>query len=258
MSDTTLWPLITAGFGIALVHAALPTHWLPFVLAGRAQKWSSGRTLAITAAAGGGHAAFTSVLGLLVIAAGAAVDQWSRDIFPWLAGAVLIGFGGFYLWKQWRGVGHSHFTFLPVAHGHDHPHHHHEGDCAAADDPGHAHAHALVHVHGPRPQNLDFSKSTFAPRSDRAVVIGLVTMLSLSPCEGFLPVFVAGAREGWLGYVYLSLALAAATLGGMLVLTWLTLRGLQHFNLERLSKYEHAMVGLLLVLMGLGVWLFET
>ena len=239
MNDATLWPLVTAGFGIALVHAALPTHWLPFVLAGRAQRWSHGRTLAVTAAAGGGHAAFTAVLGGVAIGAGAVIDAWSRAMFPYLAGAVLAGFGLWYLRKFVRGEGHSHLTLLPVAHGHDHVHHVHTNDCAHSDDPDHAHHH-------------------HPPRTDAAVIVGLLAMLSLSPCEGFLPVFIAGAREGWLGFIGLSAALAVATLAGMLAFTWLTLKGLQHLRLERLARYEHAVVGGLLVTMGAGVWVFET
>jgi len=218
----TLWPLLTAGFGVAFVHAALPTHWLPFVLAGRAQHWSDGKTLGVTAAAGGGHVAFTAALGLLAAGAGAAVDRWSTSVFPWLAGGVLVAFGLYYLWLQRRGGGHGHFHF--TAPGHDHPH----GD-------GHAHAH----------------------RGDKAVILGLLAMLSFSPCEGFLPLFVAGAREGWSGYLWLSAALAAATLLGMLVFTWLTLRGLQHLKLDRLARHEHAIVGAMLLAIGAGIWIFE-
>jgi hypothetical protein len=64
--------------------------------------------------------------------------------------------------------------------------------------------------------------------SDFAIVLGLITAVTFSPCEGFLPVFVAGARYGWLGFAVLCLILAVATLAGMLLLTGLKLRGLQH------------------------------
>jgi len=37
MNDTVLTTILITGFGVAFFHAAIPTHWLPFVLAARAQ-----------------------------------------------------------------------------------------------------------------------------------------------------------------------------------------------------------------------------
>lgn len=217
MNDNFL-TLLTAGFSVALVHAALPTHWLPFVLAGRAQKWSDRKTMMVTGVAGGGHAIFTAVLGALAAVAGAAVDRWSRSLFPWIAGGVLVAFGLFYLWRHVRGGGHG---------GHDH---------------GHVHG----HDHGSR-----------RSRSDHATVLGLIAMLMFSPCEGFFPVYVAGARDGWWGFLWLSAALTVATLGAMLAFTGLALRGLQHLKFERLERYENAIVGGMLVAIGIAVWIYE-
>jgi hypothetical protein len=46
-------------------------------------------------------------------------------------------------------------------------------------------------------------------------------MLTLSPCEGFLPVYLSGVQFGWRGFVVLSIILAIATLAGMTLFTWL-------------------------------------
>ena len=35
--------IATTGFTVAFLHAAIPTHWLPFVAVARVQKWSHGR-----------------------------------------------------------------------------------------------------------------------------------------------------------------------------------------------------------------------
>ena len=35
------------GFAVSFVHSILPTHWLPFVLAARAQKWSRAKKEAL-------------------------------------------------------------------------------------------------------------------------------------------------------------------------------------------------------------------
>src|SRR3712207_8841841 len=42
-----------------------PTHWLPFVLTARVQRWGKLKTLGITALAGSGHVLMTALLGLL-------------------------------------------------------------------------------------------------------------------------------------------------------------------------------------------------
>ncbi|CAN5386722.1 hypothetical protein BH10PSE2_BH10PSE2_24640 [soil metagenome] len=94
-----LLSLLGGGFVAAFLHAALPTHWLPFVLVGRAQGWSLPRTLSAVATAGLAHIVTTAVVGGLLIAAGMALDQWIAGLLPHLSAILLFGFGGFYLLK---------------------------------------------------------------------------------------------------------------------------------------------------------------
>lgn len=245
MNYALLGPIAITGFSVAFLHAALPTHWLPFVLAGRAHKWSHAKTLVVTTLAGGGHVLFTIALGAIVAWFGIAVDRWTEGVFPWLAGGVLIAFGCWYLRRQWRGQGHGHSHFTPEdAHDHDSGHEHHAH---------HEHHHNHNHLHL-RP----LSQRNSVARSDRAIVLGLLAALTFSPCEGFLPMFVAGVPYGWSGFLLLSLLLAAATLAGMLLFTWLTLRGLEHLRLERLERYENGVVGALLCVLGIAIWMLET
>ncbi|MGQ0696924.1 MAG: hypothetical protein ACT4PZ_01655 [Panacagrimonas sp.] len=234
MDQALLGTIAATGFSVAFLHAALPTHWLPFVLAGRGQGWTHSRTLGVTALAGGGHVLFTVALGVLVAWLGIEVDRWIGSIFPWIVSAVLIGFGLYY-WSR-EGHGHSHFG----EDAHDHGHHHH-----------HDHDHAVPAQPAPK-------TTPGARRSDTAVIVGLVSALTFSPCEGFLPVFVAGAKYGWVGFALLSLILAAATLAGMVLLTWLSLRGLQELKLEALSRYENRILGAVLIGLGLAVVVLET
>ena len=91
-----LLSLLGGGFVAAFLHAALPTHWLPFVLVGRAQHWSLGRTLAAVATAGLAHIGTTAVLGGLIVAAGLALDQFVTGLMPALSAMLLLGFGVFY------------------------------------------------------------------------------------------------------------------------------------------------------------------
>ena len=207
-NDALFGTIVATGLTVAALHAALPTHWLPFVLAGRRQGWSHGKTLGITALAGGGHVLFTVALGIAIAGFGIVAERFVGNVLPYVAGAILVGFGLFYL--------------LRLGHGHSH----------AADVP----------------KGL----------SDRAVILALLAALTFSPCEGFLPVFVAGVKFGWLGFAVLCLVLAGATLAGMLLLTWLTLAGIQHLHFEWLDRNEGRIAGTLLLLLGGAILVFET
>jgi hypothetical protein len=218
------------GFAIAFLHAAIPTHWLPFVLAGRAQRWSTAQTLCVTLAAGGGHVLFTTLLGVLVVWLGIQTSRLTGDAFPFVAGGVLFAFGLYYLAGQFRGIGHGHSHF-------DHAHHH-------GQDHGHDHHQSLVQ---PEP----------ARRSDWAAVVALFAALTFSPCEGFLPVYLSGVGYGWLGFAFLSLVLAGGTILGMVMFTWLSIRGLERFKIDILERFERGVLGVLLCVLGAAVFLLE-
>ena len=97
LEQPVLWSLLGGGFVAAFLHAALPTHWLPFVLVGRAQRWSLSRNLLAVTAAGLAHIASTAVVGSLIVAAGMALDEIVAGVLPHLSAILLFGFGGFYL-----------------------------------------------------------------------------------------------------------------------------------------------------------------
>ena len=97
LDQSILLSLLGGGFATAFLHAALPTHWLPFVLVGRAQRWSQGRVLGAVVAAGLAHIAATAAVGGLIVVAGLALDQWIAGLLPHLSALLLFAFGGFYL-----------------------------------------------------------------------------------------------------------------------------------------------------------------
>ena len=233
------------GFTVAFLHAAIPTHWLPFVVAARAQHWNSAKTLVVTGIAGSGHVLFTIALGVLVAWGGIALNaKWSRT-FPLIAGGALIAVGLFYLVSQLRGRHvHAH-VHLFGAHGH-HSKHQHNDD-----------AHLRGNHYHEQEEIEEIEDQWSRPRSDWAVIAGLVALLTFSPCEAFLPVFLTGAKYGWFGFALLSAILAIATVAGMIVFTWLTLLGLQRLRFKALEKYEPIIVGVVFCLLGLIIILLE-
>lgn len=234
MSAPLFLSIVSLGFVVAFMHAAIPTHWLPFALTSRAQGWSAPKTLAITAMAGIGHGLCTTAIGVLIVALGMQLSERVGSIFQLLAGGALFAFGLYYLVRQWRGEGHAH---LIGGHGH------------------HAHDHGVAGHDETLGEAMDHGTPR---RSDRAAIASLFALLTFSPCEGFLPVFLSGSRYGWGAFILLSVILAVATLAGMLVFTSLSLAGLSRLRLGALERYEGAILGVLLCALGAAVVFLET
>ncbi len=234
MNETVLTTIAVTGFGVAFFHAAMPTHWLPFVLTARVQRWSSPRTLAVTALAGGGHVLFTALLGLLIAWFGIVLNEKIGGWFPKIAGGILIVFGLFYLLRQ------------TVTHGH--PHTHLFGGHPHADEDDQDLGHTHEHEEGAKRRRKT---------SDRVAIGSLLAMLTFSPCEAFLPIYASGVRFGWSGFALLTAILSVGTVTGMVVFTSLTLAGVQRIRLAMLEKYEGGLIGLLLCLVGLLILLLE-
>jgi nickel/cobalt transporter (NicO) family protein len=238
MTSPILTTVAATGFTVAFFHAAIPTHWLPFVLVSRARQWSRGKTMLVTAFAGLGHIALTSLLGLAIAWFGFQLDEKLGEAFPKITGGLLISLGLFYFWQQWRGKGVRHHHLLGGRHqpnqecGHEHDHSHWDDELKESD--------------------LVSNK-----RTDWTAISGLFVMLTLSPCEGFLPVYLSGVQFGWRGFFVLSGILAVATLLGMLLFTWLTLIGLERFKVKNFERNESALLGAMFTILGVLVIALE-
>lgn len=231
MQSTVLTTVAATGFTVAFLHAAIPTHWLPFVLVARARNWGRAKTLAITALAGLGHVALTSLLGLGIAWFGFQLEE-KVGWFPWLAGGLLLGIAGFYFWRQWSGTGICH---------HHTPGSHHQADERCGQEQEQSH------------WQKELSDSPLVSRQagEWAAISGLFVMLTLSPCEGFLPVYLSGVQFGWTGFFVLSGILAVATLAGMTLFTLLALVGFERFRLKQFERFEAGLLGTMFAVLGL-------
>lgn len=249
MNDIVFITLLATGFAVGFLHAVIPTHWLPFAVAARAQRWNRAKTLTITGFAGAGHTLFTTALGVLVVWGGMAINSRVGRAFPFLAGGALIAVGVFYFVRQMKGGhGHVHLFGSHSHHSHEHNHiHEHE-----REHDHHNHVHESIEDEE-RAIEQDWSRR----RSDWAAITGLLVLLTFSPCEAFLPVFLTGAKYGWLGFALLSSVLAIATVTGMVTFTWLSLLGLQRLQFKALENYEPLIVGGVFCLLGVLVIVFE-
>ena len=238
MNSTVLASVAATGFTVAFCDAAIPTHWLPFVLVARTRGWGRAKALGVTIFAGLGHIALTTLLGLGIAWFGFQLDQRLGRAFPWITGGLLFAIGGFYLWRQWRGGGICHHSVVGS-------HHHANEHCG--------HEHGRSHWE----DELKDSSLVSDQAGESAAIGGLFVMLTLSPCEGFLPVYLSGVQFGWQGFFVLSAILAIATLLGMLLFTWLALLGLEKVRLQSIEKNEAGLLGGLFVLLGVIIVLLE-
>ena len=77
---------------VALGHALLPTHWLPFVLFGRSQRWSKRRVQGVSLLAGGGHVVATTLLGVVAAWIGIeTAERIGRAFRPVAASLLVLG-----------------------------------------------------------------------------------------------------------------------------------------------------------------------
>jgi len=128
--------LILTGGLVGFLHSALPDHWVPLAVIGRAERWSVLLVARISALASAGHVAASVILGAIVAAVGLEFRHQVETKQGQFIGIVLVLTGiGFLIWGL-TGHGHSH-SHDGHGHTHDHGHDHmHPHD--------HAHAHAQV------------------------------------------------------------------------------------------------------------------
>lgn len=108
MSSAFVLTLTVTGLGIAALHAAIPTHWLPFVMIGRGRGWSRAQTLGAVAIAGGGHVLTTAALGIALARFGWEVDEHHHELFHWLVGGLLAALGVWLAFRAPHGQGCGH------------------------------------------------------------------------------------------------------------------------------------------------------
>ncbi|MBX7248288.1 MAG: hypothetical protein K1X35_04475 [Caulobacteraceae bacterium] len=208
MTQTLLYPLLATAFLAAFLHAVLPTHWLPFVLVGRGQGWSTGRTLGAAALSGAAHVIVTIVIGLLIVLLGVELDRRFNGLLPVVSALILAGLGAYFLLTRRKRVQQVHDQTVEAR--------------TASGAP----------------------VRRFA--SDRAALASLVAVLAFYPSEAFLPVYLSAAPLGWWAFATLSLILAGATLLGMMLFTSLALMGASRLRLERWERHERSVLAFVL------------
>lgn len=213
--------------GSAAVHSLIPDHWVPFVLVGRKQQWSTGKTLLASGLGAASDALLSVVLGIVAILAG---EEAIRRFEPYHERIeqggiwILVGFGLLYAaWafaRSRREAPHFHLHF----HGHSHE--------------GHSHAH--------RDSALG-----------KASMVTLILVAGMSPCFVSLPIFLGTVGHGTafqLGVVGLYLGVTVACAVGI---SFIALRIHRELKLAFLERHAETISGLVIAGTGLALTLME-
>ncbi|MGB0590224.1 MAG: hypothetical protein ACPGU1_11135 [Myxococcota bacterium] len=231
MTEDSLYLLLTTAFTIGFVHTLVGVdHTLPFIVLGRARKWSLGKTLSVTALCGIAHVATSVVLGAVGILGGLALESmgWIQEIRGELAAWLLIGFGLAY--AAWATMRHLRGK------RHEHLHTHADGTMHT-----HEHDHATEHLHVHAGPNV-------------VTVWSLFIVFALGPCEALIPLLMApAAAQHWSWVILVTGAFTVATMVTMLGTVALGYVGLSPIRLKRLMPYGNILAGLAIALSGLAI-----
>jgi sulfite exporter TauE/SafE len=223
--------LVGSAAAIAFVHTLLgPDHYLPFVAMAKARGWSLRQTLRITVWCGLGHLLGSIGLGLVGIFFGAQLArlEWVEAVRGETAAWLLVGFGLAYtVWglrRAWRKRPHTHW-------------HLHEGRAHS-----HAHSHEAAHAH----------VHDTAGRRITPWVIFIIFVLG--PCEPLIPLLMyPAATHSVAGVLWVTGVFGLVTVLTMLTAVWVSVRGLSHFRLGRLQRFDHALAGFAVLSCGMAM-----
>ena len=226
-----LYVLLASAGTLGVIHTLLgPDHYLPFIVLGRARKWSQARTLWITFISGVGHVGGSVILGLIGIAMGISLSRLeafeaSRGS---LVGWMLIAFGVLYtaygLYKYIRKGAHVHLpAFLRPK----------------------SIRHRDLHLH-----QEDLEKED----AGRITPWILFLIFVFGPCEVLIPMLIyPAAQQSGLGVFLVAMVFGIATISTMLLVVFLGYRGASMLRFKGREHQIHLLAGLVILLAGAGM-----
>lgn len=98
--------LLTSTFIISLLHALIPSHWMPIVTLSKMLKWTHGQTIRTTIIASLAHCLSTILLGVIIALTGELIGQHVHLFTSLIAPIILVVLG---LWIIIKHSRHKHF-----------------------------------------------------------------------------------------------------------------------------------------------------
>lgn len=202
---------------LSLVHATIPSHWLPLIAISKTEQWSEKETVWVTAVTAISHTISTVVIGILVGMIGYQLSESYHLFTKYFAPAILILLGLVYFFLEYR---HSK---IKTAHQHHH---------------------------------IDVEKIA-KRKSKRSIVFTLSLAMFFSPCLEIEIYYFTASRLGWLGITVVSLVYFFITIIGMVLLVYFGSKGIKKLQWHYLEHHDKLISGVILVLVGLLAFFVE-
>ncbi|PPR90399.1 hypothetical protein GOBAR_AA30287 [Gossypium barbadense] len=226
---------------VSLLHSFIPTHWLPFSIVGRAQKWTLSRTLFVTAFGAVLHVISTSLLGITAITMANTIA--GEETVHKLASLLLIVLGGSYI-----------LLFLSGKGGHSHSHNQPMEKMAVA---------GLVLVPALSPCATTLPVFLAVGNSSSMMVLAIIVLL-FSSDFGYVSVNTAKStwkflvvRKVFYVYVRVCKSLCVSTIAVMTSLVALSFYGASQLKFHWVERYDKVLVGSVLCLVGILTLIFH-
>lgn len=233
MFSTELSILIPTTITIAFLHTILgPDHYVPFVAMAKARNWSMVKTIWTTFFAGLGHILGSITLGIIGLIFGLAIKKLEiiESFQGNLAGWMLVIFGAVYFaWGIKKAIRNK---------PHTHKHIHEDGIAHS-----HKHSHEKTHLHIHDSQN----KKDITPWILFAIFI-------FGPCEALIPIFMFTAINNTIyNLIFVTIVFGIVTIITMLGIVVSSIYGISFIKINRFEKYSHAITGIIISSLGIGI-----
>jgi sulfite exporter TauE/SafE len=234
--DKGLTALYVTAAAIGFVHTVFgPDHYLPFIVMGRARRWSLVKTGILTLVCGIGHILSSVVIGAIGIIFGIAVMKLETIEAHRgnIAGWALLAFGfAYFVWGM-----HQAAKNRPHKHVHIH---------ADSGEHFHDHLHAGEHAH-----IHEGDKKNITPWI-------LFTIFVLGPCEPLIPILMyPAAKNSMIGLIGVTVIFGTVTILTMFSIVMVSSFGINFLPLGRLERYSHALAGAAILLCGIAINFLE-
>ncbi len=98
--------LIVGTLTLSILHALIPSHWLPLVAIGRRENWSPAKVMRITLVAAASHIFSTLLIGVMIGFVGLKLASLVNHFTHIIAPGILIILGFYFIYRHHR---HKHF-----------------------------------------------------------------------------------------------------------------------------------------------------
>jgi putative Mn2+ efflux pump MntP len=117
------------------------------------------------------------------------------------------------------------------------------------------HEHLIAHDH--HSHDAFSGYNPYAQKKYWMIIVSLAISSFLTPCVELEAYYLTAGIWGWHGILGVSAIYAVITIFLTILLVYFALKGRNKLKFDFLEKYEHQMVGIIMILIGVGIFLFE-